>query len=504
MAAPSKPRRDPLSVFLALVERGGNALPHPGALFLIFALGVLVLSAIAAQTGIEAKHPGTGEAIRPVSLLTVAGLHRILTGMVTNFTGFAPLGTVLVALLGIGVAEASGLLGAVMRLLVLSAPRRLLTLVVVFAGVMSNIGSEIGYVLLVPLSALIFAAAGRHPLAGLAAAFAGVSGGYSANLLLGTIDPLLAGLSQEAARIVDPNVRVSPACNYYFMVVSTFLLTAVGSLVTERIVEPRLGAFGGEGAEPGKLERLSREEKRGMTAASATTVALAAILLWGTVPADGFLRDPETGDIFHSPFMSGIVAIIFLGGALTGIAYGFAAGTFKSEKDVLAGMGKSMETLGGYLVLVFFAAQFVAYFNWTNLGLILAVKGAETLKASGLGGIPLMLAFVLLSSFLNLFMGSASAKWAIMAPVFVPMFMLLGYPPELTQAAYRIGDSSTNIISPMMSYFALIIAFVQRYHRGAGIGTLVATMLPYSVSFLVMWSLLLMIWMSFGWPLGPA
>ena len=504
MAAPATSRKDPLSIFLTLVEKGGNALPHPAALFLIFALGVIVLSAIAAQTGIEAQHPGTGETIRPVSLLTVAGLHRILTQMVTNFTGFAPLGTVLVALLGIGVAEASGLIGAVMRLLVLSAPRRLLTLVVVFAGVMSNVGSEIGYVLLVPLAALIFAAAGRHPIAGLAAAFAGVSGGYSANLLLGTIDPLLAGLSQEAARIIDPTVRVSPACNYYFMVASTFLITAVGGFVTERIVEPRLGAYGGGGAAPERLERLTREEKRGMTWALVATLALAGVLLWGTVPADGFLRDPETGDIFHSPFMSGIVAIIFLAGALVGVAYGFGAGTFKNENDALGGMSKSMETLAGYLVLVFFAAQFVAYFNWTNLGLIFAVKGAEALKASGLGGVPLMLAFVVLSSILNLFMGSASAKWALMAPVFIPMFMLLGYPPELTQAAYRIGDSSTNIIAPMMSYFALIIAFVQRYIPGAGIGTLVATMLPYSISFMAVWAVLLVIWMSFGWPLGPA
>jgi len=504
MAAPASPRKSPLSVFLTLVEKGGNALPHPAVLFLLFALGVIVLSAVAARIGIEAPHPGTGETIRPVSLLTVTGLHQILTRMVTNFTGFAPLGTVLVALLGLGVAEASGLIGAVMRLLVLSAPRRLLTLVVVFAGVMSNVGSEIGYVLLVPLSALIFAAARRHPIAGLAAAFAGVSGGYSANLLLGTLDPLLAGLTQEAARIIDPTVRVSPACNYYFMVASTFLITAIGGFVTERIVEPRLGAWDRGGTAPEELKHLSREEKRGVVAALVTTLAIAGVLLWGTVPAEGFLRDPETHGIFHSPFMSGIVAIIFMVGALSGMAYGFAARTFTSERDVLNGMAKSMETLGGYLVLVFFAAQFVAYFNWTNLGLIFAVKGAEALKASGLGGVPLMLAFVILSSILNLFMGSASAKWALMAPVFIPMFMLLGYPPELTQAAYRIGDSTTNIIAPMMSYFALIIAFVQRYLPGAGIGTLVATMLPYSVSFLVGWSVLLVLWMTFGWPLGPA
>jgi aminobenzoyl-glutamate transport protein len=505
MANSPHPRKDPLSRFLAIVERGGNALPNPATLFLLFALAVIVASDLAARSGLAAVHPGTGKPLLPVSLLTVEGLHRILTQMVTNFTGFAPLGTVLVSLLGIGIAEASGLIGAAMRLLVLSAPKRLLTWVVVFAGIMSNVGSEIGYVLLVPLAGLIFAAAGRHPIAGLAAAFAGVSGGYSANLLLGTVDPLLAGLTQEAAGIVQPDALVSPACNYYFMVASTFVLTAVGALVTERLVEPRLGPWkpaAGEGAE--RLEALSAAERRGLAAALAALAVLAALLLWGTVPADGFLRDPETGSLLHSPFMSGIVALIFLGGAAGGLAYGFAAGTIRSDGEAVKGMSKSMETLGGYLVLVFFAAQFVAYFNWTNLGLIFAVKGAEALKASGLGGIPLILGFVLLSAFLNLFMGSASAKWALMAPVFVPMFLLLGYDAALTQAAYRVGDSTTNIISPMMSYFALIISFFQRYDRSAGIGTLIATMLPYSFAFLVVWCVVLVAWMMLRLPFGPA
>lgn len=500
----ARTRRDPLGTFLDLVEKGGNALPHPTMLFLGFALLVIVASAIAASSGIEAVHPGTGEPIRPVSLLTVKGLHEILTKMVTNFTGFAPLGTVLVALLGIGVAEASGLIGATMRLLVLSAPRRLLTVVVVFSGVMSNVGSEVGYVLLVPIAALIFKAAGRHPVAGLAAAFAGVSGGYSANLLLGTVDPLLAGLTQEAARIVDPAARVSPACNYYFMAASTFLLTLVGTFVTERVVEPRLGPWTPTAGDADELRALGVEERRGLLWAAVTGLVLTAIVMWGTVPARGFLRDPETGDLLHSPFMSGIVALLFLSSALMGIAYGLGARTIRSDGDVIKGMSKSMETLGGYLVLVFFAAQFVAYFNSTKLGLILAVKGAEMLKASGFAGEPLMIAFILLSAFLNLFMGSASAKWALMAPVFVPMFLLVGWDPALTQAAYRIGDSSTNIISPMMSYFALIISFFQRYQPNAGIGTLVATMLPYSLAFLVMWTIGLIAWVRLGIPLGPA
>lgn len=490
------------SVFLTAVERGGNALPHPATLFAILALVIVILSGVAASTGLEVIHPGTGETIRPVSLLSVDGLHRILVEMVTNFTNFAPLGTVLVSMLGIGVMEASGLISAVLRLLVLSAPKRLLTFVIVFSGVLSNTASEIGYVLLVPLGGIIFLGAGRHPIAGLAAAFAGVSGGYSANLLLGTIDPLLAGLSEEAAQIVQEGYRVNPAANYFFMVASTFVISAAGTWVTERIVVPRLGAYHGE-EEQTVINELSNTEWQGLRFAGIAIALFGAILLWGTVPTDGFLRNPDTGSLLRSPFLSGIVAFIFLGGTWVGVAYGVGAGKFTSDADVMNGMGKTIGTLGTYLVLVFFASQFVAYFNWTNIGLIMAVKGAETLRASGMGGVSLMLSFVLLSSILNLFMGSASAKWAVMAPVFVPMFMLLGYSPELTQTAYRIGDSSSNIIAPMMSYFALIVAFFERYDKKSGIGTVVATMLPYTVVFLLCWSVMLIVWMLLGLPVGP-
>jgi aminobenzoyl-glutamate transport protein len=487
---------------LAIIEKGGNALPHPATLFGLLALAVVLLSAIGAQMNLQATHPGTGKLIQPVNLVSIPGLHRILTSLVTNFTSFAPLGTVLVAMLGIGVAEGSGLIGAALRLLVLSAPKRVLTFVIVFAGVLSNTASEVGYVLLVPLAAVIFLAVGRHPLAGLAAAFAGVSGGYSANLLLGTVDPLLAGLSEEAARIIDPTYKVNPACNFYFMFVSTFFIAAAGTWVTERLIVRRLGPYTGD-EKPEAMGALAAEEKRGLWWALTAMGVLAALLAWGAIPANGFLRDPKTGDLLHSPFLSGIVAIIFFAGALPGIAYGIGARTFKNDADVMKSMGKTMATLGSYLVLVFFAAQFVAFFNWTNLGLIFAVKGAELLKASGLGGIPLMVTFVLVAATMNLFMGSASAKWAIMAPVFVPMFMLLGYSPELTQTAYRIGDSVTNIVSPMMSYFALIVAFIERYSPKAGIGTLIALMLPYTVTFLIIWTLLLMVWLALGIPVGP-
>lgn len=488
--------------FLTVIEKVGNALPHPATLFAGFAALVVLLSWVVAQFDISVVHPGTGETVEPFNLISAAGLHMILEKMVVNFTAFAPLGTVLVALLGIGIAEGSGLIGTVLRLVVLSSPKKILTFVIVFAGVISNTASEVGYVLLVPLAAVIFLAAGRHPLAGLAAAFAGVSGGYSANLLLGTIDPLLAGLSEEAARIIDPSYTVNPACNYYFMFASTFLISGLGTWVTEKVVIPRLGTYEGD-EKPEEIRTLTSLEKKGLKFALVGFVLFAAFILGGLIPVDGYLRNPVNGDILKSPFMSGIVAFIFISAALCGIAYGVGAKTFKNDSDVMKGMAKSMETLGSYIVLVFFAAQFVAYFNWTNLGLIFAIQGADVLKASGLNDLALMGGFIVIAAIINLVMGSASAKWAIMAPVFIPMFMLLGYSPEFTQSAYRIGDSVTNIISPMMSYFALIVAFIQRYDKKAGIGTVISTMLPYSVAFLFGWLILFSIWITFDLPIGP-
>lgn len=511
MSKESKQQQGRIERFLAIIEKTGNALPHPATLFAIFAVLVIVLSGFFSLLNISVTHPGTGETIEPVNLMSELGLHRILTEMVTNFTGFAPLGTVLVAMLGIGIAESSGLIGTGLRLLVLKAPERLLTFVIVFAGIISNTASEVGYVLLVPLAAIIFLAAGRHPITGMAAAFAGVSGGYSANLLLGTIDPLLSDLSQEAARIIDPEYVINPTCNYYFMFVSTFFIAAVGTWVTEKIISPRLGEYEGD-AKPEEIKSLSKEEKRGLKWALIAAIVLNGLVLWGILPEDGFLRDPNNADVLKSPFFKGIVAYIFIAAGVCGIAYGFGAKSIKSDADVMNGMGKSMETLGLYIVLVFFAAQFVAYFKWTNLGLITAVKGANALRAFiDLVGIEnqlaqaivVMVPFILVASLINLVMGSASAKWAIMAPVFIPMYMLLGFSPEFTQVAYRIGDSVTNIISPMMSYFALIVAFMQRYDKKAGIGTIISTMLPYSFFFLIVWMVLLVIWISLGIPIGP-
>jgi aminobenzoyl-glutamate transport protein len=497
---------------LGAVERVGNKLPHPGTLFAIFAVGIIFLSGIASLFNVTAMHPGTGEEIGVVNLVSQRGLHLIMTNMVVNFTSFAPLGTVLVALLGIGIAESSGLMSTGLRLLVISAPQKLLTFAIVFAGILSNTASEVGYVVLVPLGGMIFLAVGRNPIAGIAAAFAGVSGGYSANLLLGTIDPLLAGLSEEAARIIDPAYTVNPAANYYFMFVSTFFIAVIGTWVTEKVVVPRLGDYTGE-AKPEEIKQLDALEKRGLKFTFWAFLAIVFFIIysvapvssgfWEHIPGSGLMRDPDTGGLLRSPFMSGIVALIFLIAGILGVVYGIGARTLKSNYDVINGMGRAMSTLGTYIVLVFFAAQFVAYFNWTNLGLIFAIKGANAIGALGMGRIPLMIALVLVAAMINLVIGSASAKWAILAPVFIPMFMLLGYSPEFTQLAYRVGDSVTNVIAPMMSYFAMIVAFIERYDKKAGIGTIIATMLPYTIVFLGAWLILLIFWILAGLPIGP-
>ena len=484
-------------------ERAGNALPHPATIFALFALSALLLSGLGHLLKWSATHPATGEVIGVVNLLSQEGIHRILLEMVDNFTGFAPLGIVLVAMLGIGIAEQSGLIHAVIRLLVLNAPGKILTFVIVFAGIISNMASDVGYVLLIPLAGVIFLAVGRHPIAGMAAAFAGVSGGFSANLALGTVDPLLAGLSSEAAQILDPAYEVNPTANYYFMVASTFVIAFAGTFISERLIEPRLGTYRGEALkESGTVEKLSPGENRGLLAALIILLVIIGITLIGIIPANGFLRGPD-GGLLTSPLIEGVVAMLFITAGATGLVYGLVTGKFKNDSDVVNGMGTSMKTLALYLVLVFFAAQFVAYFKWSNLGIIMAVKGANLLMASEIGLIPLMILFILLSATINMLMGSASAKWAILAPIFIPMFMIMGYSPELSQVVYRIGDSVTNVISPMMSFFALIIAYIQKYEPKAGIGTIIATMIPYSIAFLFVWILLLVAWLLLDLPLGP-
>ncbi len=483
---------------LDVVERWGNRLPHPFTLFVLFAVAVLVLSWIASSLGLSVTHPVTGKKITAVNLLGRQGLQDAITKAVTNFTSFAPLGTVLVAMLGVGVADRSGLFAAALKALVAGVPGWLMTTALIFAGVNASIAVDAGYVILIPLGAVLFAGLGRNPIAGLAAGFAGVSGGFSANLFLTAVDPLLAGLTQEAARLYDPKYTVPVTANYYFMIASTFLVTVIGAWVTVRITERRVGPYARESEL--YLEELSREERRGLLAAGITLALEILILLVFTFPENGLLRDAKGG---LQPLFQGMVILMALGFFLPGLAYGLAAGTIKTDRDASRMVEETMATMGSYIALAFAASQFVAYFGWSNLGLILAISGADLLKTTGLSGIPLLVLFIFVCAFINLFIASASAKWAVIGPVFVPMLMILGYSPELTQAAYRIGDSMTNIITPLMPYMPLIIAFAQKYDPRVGLGTLMALMLPYSVAFAVGWTALLVIWLVLGIPLGP-
>ncbi len=511
------PRRNAFTRFLDTVEWLGNLLPHPVTLFAVLAVGIVFLSGFFGWIGLAVEDPrpagGRGVAedgmIRAVSLMNGDGVRRIFTNLVTNFTGFAPLGVVLVAMLGVGVAEKSGLLSAAVRAMVLSAPRHVVTVAIVFAGIVSNTASEVGYVVLIPLAAAIFYALDRHPLAGMAAAFAGVSGGYSANLLIGTIDPLLAGITQEAARLIDPDYIVVATANWYFMVASTFLITIIGSLVTIFIVEPKLGKYDPSGADPTILdkrmmERLTGEEKKGLLWAGLAVFSVFAFMAFTLIPEWGVLRNPETGDRINSPFFRGFVVWILIFFVVTGYAYGRAVGTMKTDRDIINAMAAALSSLGLYIVLVFFAAQFVAFFGWTNLGAISAVTGAQFLQDTGMTGPGVFFVFILICAVINLSLGSASAQWAVTAPIFVPMLMLIGYSPEAIQAAYRIGDSSTNIITPMMSYFGLILAWASRYDKNLGVGTLIAMMLPYTIFFIFAWSVFFVLW-TFGLnlPVGP-
>jgi aminobenzoyl-glutamate transport protein len=517
---PAPERRTAFTRFLDFVEWLGNLLPHPVTLFALFCLAVIGGSGIAAALGLQVDDPrpegAAGRAadgiIEVISLTNAEGLRRILENLVDNFVNFVPLGTVLVAMLGVGVAERSGLLGAAIRALVLRAPRRLVTYFIVLAGVLSNTASEMGYVVLVPLAGVIYHSLGRHPLAGMAAAFAGVSGGYSANLFIGTVDPLLAGITEASAQLLDPDYTVNPAANWFFMAISTFMVTLVAGWVSLSLVEPKLGPY-----DPAKAaddvgdakaaEPLSRTEWKGLAWAGVTLLGLNLLVIALALPENAPLRNPDTGLLVGpggSPLLSSVVAFIFVFFIVPGFVYGRVTGVMKSDRDVIDAMAGAMSSMGLYIVLVFFAAQFVAMFGWTQLGSITAVLGAQFLRDVGMTGPEVFVFFILICGFVNLMLGSASAQWAITAPIFVPMLMLIGFSPEVIQAAYRIGDSSTNIITPMMSYFGLILASAARYQKDLGIGTMIAMMLPYSMFFLVAWTILFYLWtFVLGLPVGP-
>jgi len=513
-SAPTPP--PPISVrLLQWVERAGNRLPDPVTLFAGGAILVLVASALAAWWGWQVTHPlDPQRTIEAKSLLDSSGLQWVFMSMVTNFTEFHPLGVVLVAMLGIGIAERTGLIAVVLRSVVAVTPPALVTPALVFTGVLSSLAADAGYVVLPPLAAAIFARMHRAPLAGMAAVFVGVAGGFSANLVITSLDPLLQGLTQESATLLDPDAVVRVDANWWFMIASTALITLVGWAVTAWVVEPRFSReeveaqIAAGSAASGAAEqsgRIGTAEKRGLWMALfaflATGGVLAALI---AVPGGALHGDYEAAPGRFMPIWADtMVPLLFLVFIVPGIAYGIGAGSIRSDRDVARLLGLSMAAMGTYIVLAFFAGQFVAYFRESNLGTLVAVTGVGWLQALALPPLLLLVGVVLLTAVLNLFLGSASAKWALLAPVFVPLFMGVGIAPELTQAAYRVGDSCTNTIAPLNPYLVVILVYLRQYQPQGGLGSLVSLMLPYTVVLLVLWTLFLVVWAGAGIPLGP-
>lgn len=491
---------------LDLLERVGNKLPDPAMLFVLLGVVVIVLSALLAPLDFTEIDPRTKKPIEVQSQLAGPAFVAFLARMVQTFTSFHPLGVVLVALLGIGVAEHSGFINAGLKKLLGITPRSLLTPMVILVACLSHTAADAGYVLVIPLGAIIFQNAGRHPLAGIAATFAGVSGGFSANLIPSSIDPLLQSLTQAGAAIIDPARTVNPLCNWFFTGSSTFLIVGLGWYVTDRVIEPRLRATPvDDDAAPvdSSMGALSAPELRALRIATLAMLAGIALLVAASWSSSSPLRSPQ-GELTVStaPLMQAIVPLIFVIFLIPGVVYGYVAGNYKSHRDVITGMSRAMGTMAYYIVMSFFAAQFIELFNRSNLGALLALKGAAGLQAMALPLEVTIIAIIILTALINLLIGSASAKWALLAPIFVPMLMTLGISPELTQAAYRIGDSTANIITPLMVYFPLIVVFAQKYVKRTGIGTISAMMMPYTIVFLTGWTAYLLIYWKLGLPLG--
>lgn len=493
-------RKSLMDAFLNFIERAGNKLPDPATLFFLLSLIIILLSHVAAMSGWQAVNPATNETVKAVSLLTRDGIVKIMTQMVSNFSSFPPLGLVLVVMLGVGVAEYSGFMSALLRRMLIGANPSVVVPAVVFIGIMGNAAGDSAFVVMPPLAAMIFASLGKHPLVGIAAAYAGVAAGFSANLFVNMLDVLIAGFTETSARIIDPNYIANPAMNYYFLAVSCIILTVVGTYVTVKVVEPRMGVYKGR---TDKFEPINETEKRALRVAGLVTLVYLAVIAFMTLPPNAVLRNPENGSLIVSPFMNSLVPIMTGLFLFPGIAYGVAAGTIKSDKDLAAMMSKAMSTMGSYIVLAFLAAQFMAFFNWSNIGTIIAIKGATLLRDIGFTGLPLLIGITIISALINLLVASASAKWAVLGPVFVPMLMLLGYSPAVTQLAYRIGDSITNSITPLLAYFPMVLSHAKKYDEKLGMGTLISSFLPYSIYFAIVWILQLAIWFLLDLPLGP-
>ena len=502
------------SGFLATIERIGNMVPHPAIIFFMLIAVVIILSVIFAALGTTVTYDGFDESVGDIvkqttsvrSLLSGDGIRFMLTSPVANFLGFTGVGVILVAMIGVGLAEESGMIATLVRKLVAVAPRSIFTFMIVMVGVLSSIAADAGYLVLVPLAAAAFHSMGRHPLAGLAAGFSGVAAVFLVNLFVTPTDALLVEVTNDAVRSVNPDAQISVVGNLYFMIVSSILMGIICTVLTERFVEPRLGPYTG-GLPVEASVGLSGSEQLGLKYAGRALLGFAVVLLLLTAPPLpwGILRNQTTGGIMSgSPFMSGLIVLISLVFLITGFAYGKGAGTIA---NVTAGIGlvvKTWSNLAGMIFLLFVIANFIAFFNYTNLATVLAVNLADFLQTTSLGATAYIILFVIVVAIIDIILTGALAKWAILAPVFVPLFMRLGGDPNLVIAAYRVGDSPMNVVTPLNVYLAVMVGFANKYQKDAGIGTIVALMLPYTVVLLISWTLLLIVWHILGIPLGPS
>jgi aminobenzoyl-glutamate transport protein len=511
MSQTSEAPKTVLQKLLDVVERVGNKVPHPAVLFVLMMVVVVLLSQLFFWLGVSVTYqridPQTHQAVAattPIrSLLSADGIRFICTSVVPNFVNFGPVGMIVVAMIGIGLAERSGLFDALIRKIVLVAPRWAMTGIVVTLGVLSSIASDAGYLVLIPLGAAAFLSLKRHPLVGLAAAFAGVAAAFGANFFVKPIDGVLAEMSNDAIRVVDPAGTINLTANFYFGIASSVLLIVVCTFITDRVVEPRLGAYRGESpVEEG--QGLSAKESRGLFFALIALAAVGLVIGLLTLPPGAPLRDPRTGDILgSSPFMDGLIFFIMVVFGAVGVAYGVGAGTYRKTQDGIDAITKTIADLSALLFLFFVISQFVAYFNYSNMGTVLAVKLADMLKEANPSSGTLLFGFIVIGILLSIPVPNIIPKWAIIAPIFVPLFWKLGVKPDVVLAAYRVSDSPPNVINPLLPHFALVVGFAQRYQKDAGVGTIIAMMLPYTAATLVAWLLLFFAWYSLGLPFGP-
>ncbi|MEP9819547.1 AbgT family transporter [Staphylococcus xylosus] len=505
MSLNSKEKPTLINRFLNIVEKVGNRLPDPSILFFLMCLGLAILTWIISFFSITVKHPGTGDTIAIKSILSSDGLSMILNDTVKNFSEFPALGLVLSVMLGIGVSEKTGYFDKLMIQVVHKAPKKIIVPVIILVGILGNAAGDAATIVLPPLTAMVFIKLGYHPIAGLAMAYASALGGFSANVMIGMSDALLYAFTEPAAKIVSDNVHVNVAMNWYFIAASIIVLLPAVYWVTMRFVIPRLGTYDTSNSDIKVDEEntgLTPEENKAVFWANISFFAMIALLIVLAIPQNSFLRNAKTGSLLNdAPIINGVGLIILVLFLVPGLVYGIKMKVFHNSKDLGKMLADSMGSMSSFIVIVFFAAQLLAFLEWSNLGVIVAVKGASLLQ--GQNGIVLILGIIILSALINLLIGSASAKWGILAPIFIPMLMLVGFHPAFTQMLYRIGDSISNPITPMMPYLPLLLSYAQKYDNNMKLGSLLSSLMPYTIILSIVWPLFMIIWYLLGWPLGP-